>query len=158
MPDKMKRDAQGRIHNSEGSAIHFRDGYELFFWHGTSVPDWWIMNPEKISEKDITGETNAEKRRVLREILGAEKYYAVLGGVKVIHESIDHQGNNMRLLETIKPDEIIKKKVVVLECICPSTGRMYNIYPPDQKSKTVWEAKSSTFGKKANEFKPVIES
>ena len=79
------------------------------------------------------------------EIIGAEKYYEALGGVVVLDEDTDDQGHRMRLFETKKADDIIKKKVQFLECVCPSTLRVYNIYPPSQKCKNVWAAKADTF-------------
>jgi hypothetical protein len=33
--------------------------------------------------------------------------------------------------------------VQVLECVCPSTERVYNLYPPNQSSRNVWDAKAS---------------
>jgi hypothetical protein len=35
----------------------------------------------------------------------------------------------------------------------PSTERVYNIYPPNQKCKNVWEAKASTFSNKPIKYR-----
>ena len=35
--------------------------------------------------------------------------------------------------------------VILLEVICPSTNRIYHLYPPNQKAKTCSQAKASTF-------------
>ena len=35
--------------------------------------------------------------------------------------------------------------IQVLEYTCPSTERVYNIYPPSQNCSNVWDAKASTF-------------
>ena len=37
------------------------------------------------------------------------------------------------------------ESVIVLEVVCPSTQRLYHLYPPNQKAKTCLEAKESTF-------------
>ena len=161
MPDKIKRDNQNRLHSSSESAIHFRDGYELYFWHGVAVPQQWILDPESITPQQIMAESNAEKRRVLREILGGKKYYEMAygkDGLVLVDEDKDNQGNIMRLYETKKPDTTINKKIQFLECVCPSTKRVYNLYSPNQKAKNVWDSKAATFGKTQETFKPVYES
>jgi hypothetical protein len=84
--------------------------------------------------------TNLESLRSLREKIGLEKYISLFNA-KVINEEIDYQGNQMKLY---KYDEK-GTTVILLEVICPSTKRMYHLYPPNQKSKTCTEAKSSTF-------------
>jgi hypothetical protein len=63
----------------------------------------------------------------------------------MIDEDIDVQGNPMRLYETKKKDELVGKKVQFLEVVDPSTGRVYNIYPPKQNARNVWDAKAQTF-------------
>jgi len=161
MPDNIKRNGRGRLHNENGSAIHFRDGYELYYWNGLCVPKSWIMDKDSITKDTIVSESNAEKRRCLREIIGAKKYYDLITdghGLDLLDEDTDKQGNLMRLYQTKKPDSLLNKKVQFIECVCPSTMRVYNIYPPRQKSKNVWEAKADTFGKTQKEFNPVFES
>ena len=37
------------------------------------------------------------------------------------------------------------ESIQVLEVTCPSTDRIYNIYPPSQNCNNVWEAKADTF-------------
>lgn len=108
------------------------------------------MNSGNITKQEILSETNAEKRRCLREILGAKKYYDIISegkGLILIDEDTDHQGFPMRLYETSIKDALINKKVQFIEVVCPSTERVYNIYPPSQNCKNVWEAKADTFNK-----------
>ena len=104
-----------------------------------------------ITKKDILENSNAEIRRCFMEKLGAFIYYNILSdgkGCTLLDSCIDLQGNIMKLWETNINDDIIDKKVRFLECECPSTGRIYNIYPPNQKSKTCYEAKENTFDNK----------
>jgi hypothetical protein len=101
-----------------------------------------------LTKDDILGTDNAELRRALMEILGAKRYYDIISdgkGLKLIDEDTDHQGFPMRLYETKKKDDISEKKVQFLEVVDPSTGRVYNIYPPKQNAKNVWDAKAQTF-------------
>ena len=147
MPKKINRSAI-RLHSEDSAAIEWADGYKLYFWNGVPMPEKAIMSKDTISKEDIIKEINAEKRRCYMEILGAKKYYDIISdgkGLKLLDEDTDNQGYPMRLYETSIKDNIINKKVQFLEVTCPSTQRVYNIYPPNQKSKNVWDAKASTF-------------
>ena len=156
LPDKINRDNNSNLHSSNGSAIHFRDGYELFFWHGVNVIERWIKEPQTISKDEILKEGNTEKRRVLREILGAKKYYDIISdgkGLILLDEDTDDMGFPMKLYETTINDDLINKKIQFIEVVCPSTERVYNIYPPSQNCKNVWEAKADTFNKKGLKYR-----
>jgi hypothetical protein len=102
----------------------------------------------KIDKAFLQQVDNLECLRSLREKIGLEKYISLFDA-KVINEEVDNQGNQMKLY---KYDEK-GTNVVMLEVICPSTGRMYHLYPPNQKAKTCFEAKASTFGKSTDLFK-----
>jgi hypothetical protein len=140
------------LHHETQAAIEFKDGFKLCFWHGVHVPQKLILQTDSITKQDLFANSNAEVRRAFREKLGGKKYYDLLTdgqGLRKVDSVLDKQGNVMTLWETKKPDEVIRKKVQFLECECPSTGRIYNIYPPNQNCTTAWEAKESTFsGKK----------
>ena len=103
------------------------------------------MRPSEINKTDLEEVSdNAEMRRVYIEILGVTKYFKILSngrGLKVHDQDIDHQGYPMKLMSFDFEGESIQ----VLECTCPSTERVYNIYPPSQNVKNVWDAKADTF-------------
>lgn len=151
MPTEIKYTIQNGnrvLHAEDSSAIKFADGFELFFWKGAAVPKKWIMDRESLQKEDIIGTDNAELRRALMEIVGAKRYYDILtdgNGLTLIDEDTDLQGFPMRLYETTNNDSIINKKIQFLEVTDPSTGRVYNIYPPQQNARNVWDAKSQTF-------------
>ena len=144
-PVMIKKNDRGQLHNDEGPSIKFSDNYALYFWNSVNVPEKWIENRAGITKKEIHDESNAEKRRCIREIIGAQKYYELLGGVEVVDTDMDDQGNPMTLYRTVEVDEIINIKPQFLEVMCPSTKRVYNLYPTRHDCKNVWEAKASTF-------------
>lgn len=72
-PCTIKFDDQQRTHCENGPAIEYRDGFSVYLWHGNRVPSWWIMEPEKLSEKEFLHHTNSEMRRVACEIVGWAK-------------------------------------------------------------------------------------
>jgi hypothetical protein len=137
MPDKVTRN-NDRLHCPNGSAIHFRDGYELFYWNGVLVPEEWIKDKNSITKEIFIKEQNAEKRRCIQEILG--KDFVNLFDFITLDEDIDLQGNKMRLLKTKQIDEIAQKHIFYYHCICPSTKREYYLCVPE--CKNVWEAKN----------------
>ena len=142
--------SNNRMHSEDGPAIRYRDGYEIYFWNGVEIEKQWIEDKESITKEQILKIDNAEKRRCLREILGAKRYYDIIAGkdgLKILDEDYDDNGNLMTLYETTMNDSVVNRKVQFLSVICPSTGREYNLYPSDQQSKNVFGAKSSTFNK-----------
>lgn len=96
----------------------------------------------------ISKVTNLESLRKIRDKIGMEKYLSLLNA-KLINSQIDNQGNEMKLYLC----QEIKENSLLLEVKCPSTGRVYHIYPPNQKAKDCNEAKASTFNKKTVNFK-----
>lgn len=55
----------------------------IYQWHGVTVPERIILQPETISAADITGEQDAEVRRVMVERFGADRYIRE-SGAKII--------------------------------------------------------------------------
>jgi hypothetical protein len=139
-----------------GYGIYYAKLYGEWFEVSGKIENSLCINiPEHlyhIIDKDFINKVdNLESLRSLREKIGLDKYISLLDA-KVIHASLDNQGRSMKLY---KYDEK-GTSVVLLEVICPSTERMYHLYPPNQKSKTCEEAKASTFGEKT--FAPLIET
>lgn len=62
-------DDQNRLHNETGPAQEWRDGYKLYYWHGTSVPSEWIETPESLTPEIALSQRNIEKRRAACEML-----------------------------------------------------------------------------------------
>ncbi len=144
LPNIILRNNRNQLHNEKSHAIEFKDGYKCWFWKGISVPQKLIETPELITKDDLKNNQNTEIRRCYIEKLGVTKYFKILSqgnGLKLIDEDIDNQGYPMKLLEF----DFEEEKIQVLEVTCPSTERIYNLYPPKQNSKNVWDAKASTF-------------
>lgn len=163
MPVDMKFDQMYRLHNEEGPAIVFSDGYEQYYWRGEGVPKRWIMDGDSITKEEIINESNLERRKIMMEILGAEVFYArLLGEMVVIDEDNDQYGKPMRLLRTAEPDPAINKHIYVLSVIDTSTDRKYDIFLDTntfpEAAKNVWAAKASTFRLKKEDFDVVAES
>ena len=134
-----------------GSGSGYGDGYykakifgEWFEVSGVIEESLCVNLPKhlyhKVDREFISKVKNLERLRMLREKTGLQHYLSLFDA-KVVHEELDNQGNEMKLYKYDEAGE----KVILLEVLCPSTKRMYHLYPPNQKAKTCFEAKASTF-------------
>ena len=120
-PRLMKRNAAGRLHAENGPAIEYRDGWNLFYWHGMQIPrshEWIISDRAKLTPDKIEAEPNAELRRMMLEVFGFESYLSARQA-KVISADelhgqprrlleIDVRGDKLRIIEvhngSLEPD------------------------------------------------------
>lgn len=105
-----------RLHNPDGPALEWPDGYEVYFLQGIHVPKWVVdrTNPEKV----FTELKNAEQRRVAI-------YHFGVGALRdyfkkeVLDGELDDEYCLMALyFEGVKVGPWLQMK-------CPSTGRVY---------------------------------
>lgn len=87
-PEILRIDDQNRPHCADGPSHRWRDGWELYHWHGVRVPDEWILNKASITAADVFAEQNAEVRRAGCEIIGWDR---VLEGINA--KLIDEDGD-----------------------------------------------------------------
>jgi hypothetical protein len=62
------------MHSESGMAIRYGDGWGIYSWHGTRVPEFVIERPSEITAKHVREEQNAEVRRVMIERMGWERF------------------------------------------------------------------------------------
>jgi hypothetical protein len=82
-PEIIEMDERHRLHSANGPAIKWRDGWKVYHWHGTSVPDWVIEEPDRITIDAINKMENQEIRRVMIEIYGPSRYLTDSGAQEV---------------------------------------------------------------------------
>ena len=98
---------------------------------------------------------NAEMRRVAIEAMGPDRFFSE-ARAETIHEDIDGIGNRRRLLR-VRVSGARRGYLQAVEVTCPTTGHIYHLGVP-QNVRTCQEAVASTFGLKADEYRPVRES
>ena len=81
-PLGLARNVLRRIHKENGPAVYLDNGTVLYFWHGVLVPEWVVMDPDKITLRVILKENNIELRRVLIERFGQGRFLKELGAEK----------------------------------------------------------------------------
>jgi uncharacterized protein DUF6745 len=54
-PTEVHADDQGLLHRVDGPALVYRDGAQVYAWHGLTVPEAWIMRPETVPPAELRG-------------------------------------------------------------------------------------------------------
>ena len=95
-------------------------------WRGVSVDERIAFHPETIITREVLYEQNAEKRRVLLERMGYERFMRQ-AHADVLDRDVDPGGARQLLRVALGEDE----PLVCVSVRCPSTGRQYvNRVPP----------------------------
>ena len=166
-PSILKYDEQYRLHNTEGPAIAYRDGFKIYCVHGINVPEWIIETPEKITTKAIDKETNLELRRIMISIYGSAKYILDAGAEKL------HEDEFGVLYKKSMKDDVDIVMVKVINSTPEEDGTFHEYFLQvdpqlrpmlegnqfgDPQEMTARNAVASTFGKRGEEYAPEIES
>ena len=130
----------GVIHNENGPAIAYTDGYKLHALNGHVVPDYVIERPEEITVEKIKEERkkNVETARIMMEVYGVQKYISEMGGEVLDVDSVGLSGESKRIL--VEDDE--KQRWLIASD--GSTGRIYTM--PVEDVSTCVEAHSQIAG------------
>lgn len=155
LPLVLHLDENNWLHAENSAAIAW-ENFEIYAWRGVEVERQLILHPENITKETIIKETNAEKRRIIQEKLGSERFAHLLG-LKVIDEDYDLQGNLQALYITKEPDAIVGDYLYFAKVSCPSTQRTYFLGVPPGLNN-VWDAVAWTFGKTKESYRPIIET
>ena len=141
-----------RLHHSSGPALE-SDVENLYFWHGVLVPAFVVVRPDWITVKHIDSEDNAEVRRVMLERYGWERYITDCGA-KPVHK--DAYGELYRR-ELPNDEPIVMVRVMNSTPEPDGSVKPYMLrVPPD--IRTAHAAVAWTFGLKAREYRPAIET
>lgn len=138
----IKLDENKRLHNENGPAIKYMDGFAIYSWHGTKIPKEWIEDKDNFTPEMAFAVENVELRRVAFEIIGWNNILKKLE-CKVIDEDEDPMIGT--LLETTLPDFGTVRFIRVL---C-GTGRTFAI-PVPPTVKTALEANAWTYNIEPN--------
>src|SRR6185369_15860444 len=142
-----------RLHCEDGPALTYSDGYKVFSWHGTTVPGWIILQPDRILPANIEKESNVEIRRVLLERYGEEKYLCD-SGAKILHAT--ERGTLYR--KDLPGDEpLVMVRVKNSTAEPDGTFKHYYLRVPPT-TQTVDQAIAWTFGLATGTYNPDVET
>lgn len=122
-------------------------------WRGVPVDGRVAFDPQSITVNEVLSEGNAERRRVLLERVGHEKFFAEADPL-IVDRDRDPGGPRRLLRIPMEGDE----DLVCLEVNCPSTARKYLIRVPPAVN-TCHEAAAWIAGfDNADDYQPLIET
>jgi hypothetical protein len=140
----IKFDEDNRLHSETGPAIEYADGFKVYAWHGTAVPDEWIADKGHLTAQMALNWENMEQRRAACEILGWDNILKTLKA-KVIDEDEDKMIGT--LLRVNLPG---LGKEQFLRVLC-GTGREFAI-PVPPTVKTALEANAWSYNMPLDAF------
>jgi len=145
-PAVLKVDAQNRPHCEDGPFCEWRDGTQLYSWHGARIPARWIMEKSTIDPTEILREQNVELRAAGSACIGWPRMLSALD-YKIIDADPDPSHGELielRLEGLPKPGRFLRAE-------CPRNGAIVEGVPSE--IKTVHEAQAWRVGLAPSEFK-----
>jgi hypothetical protein len=108
-----------RLHCETGPAVSWADGWGVYSWHGTLVPEWVIENP---TVEQALKERNSEVRRAAFEAVGWDKAITELG-INPIDTCPDPGNSPHHLSLYALPEQIYDQPVNLLLMVNGSPDR-----------------------------------
>lgn len=128
-------------------------GHEFWALEGHIIPESWFEDPQEITKEDILKTQNTERRRVLVNHIGIERFTRMMD-----LETIDEgkYGNLVKCNDGITD-------IYFVQVTCPSTNRQYHLgfHPrvlPHRTEVTADAAVAWTFRMTEEEYQPAVET
>lgn len=123
-PEVLRVDEQNRPHCENGPSQRWRDGWALYHWHGTRIPERWVGENSILTPTLALSQSNLELRRAACEILG---WNVILRELKA--KTIDRDDDPLigELVQVTLPDLATPAKFLRVRC---GTGRAFAIGIP----------------------------
>ena len=130
LPEYILRDTNNNLHSLKGSAIKWKDGFELYYINGVNFKKelWDKVVRRELSATEILKLENMEQRYIALKIYGAE---SLLKELKATLIDKSEKGNELYALDKIIPNKSLR----LLKYSCPSTGRVYTKFVPFEFNK-----------------------
>lgn len=166
-PVMLKRNENKRLHNPDGPALLYKDGFALYRYNGTRIPQthrYLITSPEQITVEKIDNEENLELKRVMIERFGMKRYIEE-GGAELInedeygiarHKSVKGQSKKLTTVEVI--DGTNRDEVFVMEVDPDGRPLFEDGSFGSSQEVTAHNLTASTFGKRGEQYHPLIET
>lgn len=94
-------------------------------WRGVLANTMIAFHPEQLTAAMVLSEPNAERRRVILELVGLERFMKE-ANAEILHSDTDPGGPRNLLRVPMEGDE----DIVCLNVLCPSTGNRYVLRVP----------------------------
>ncbi len=155
-PKTLKIDAQNRPHCADGPSHEWRDGWNLYHWHGLKIPAELIENRHEMTAQHIAAISNAEHRRAAIEIYaathGADRFVKDLGA-KLISQDVSH-GRPRRLYQ-VGDARFIH---VINGSLEPDGSRREFLLGAEPSAKTPKAAIAASYGRPASKYREGVRT
>ncbi len=122
-------------------------------WRGVRIDRRIAFQPETLTPEEVLTEANIEKRRVMLERIGLDKFFDRIQA-EVLDRDTDPGGERKLMRVELPNDEAL----VCVSVTCPSTGRHYVIRVPPAMT-TCQQAIAWTAGfDNADDYRPIVET
>jgi len=109
-PTEINLATNGRLHNTNGMAIKWPDGWGLYSLNGITVPGWVVMKPiHEITSNDIFGLKNVDQRREIIRRIGIDIFVSKCGA-KVIDKRGDYELLSVKLSDEVPDARYLKMR------------------------------------------------
>ena len=156
-PVEINWDDRKLLHAETKAAIKYDDGYSLYAWHGTRIPEDWVIDKKSITPEIALRWGNAEQRRCACEIVGWHNILPMVNAKLIDKDSNPQYGE----LYEVKHESLGGMRELFLKVEC-GTGRTFCIPVTNFKQNTAKEANAATYGWKSGlpieEYLPVIRT
>jgi len=122
--DVCTLDNRGVIHNETGPAIHYADGFSVYAWHGTRIPQHWIEGRATLDPAEVIRAENVEQRAAGAAIIGWPRMVSVLKR-KIVDG--DPDSDIGALIELTLPG--LSEPGRFLQAVCPRNGTIVEGVP-----------------------------
>ena len=152
-PAEINRDERLRLHNENGAAVLYRDGFGIYAIHGVRVPEELIKDPSSNTVEVIANESNAEVRRVRITRYGYDRYLQDAGFTMFQKDDFG----------TLYRKEIAGEPTLVFVEVINSTPEPDGTFkkyvlPCRSTVRTAHEAVAQSFGLTPESYNPEIET
>ncbi len=152
-PGVRQLDARGRFHASDGPAVRWIDGTELWCWHGVEVGRRAIEAPESLLLGDVQLANGPAARRALIERYGLGRYLLDVGAPSLARD----EAGELYRLEQSGEEPLVAVRVVdrVLDVAGVAKEHWIRV-PPHLRSARA--AVAWTFGVEPRKYRPQEET
>jgi hypothetical protein len=95
----------------------YPDGWAIYAVHGVRVPEQVVMRPQSLAIAQIDGEANAEVRRVMLDLFGAEHYMRESGAQIVAQLPDSYPMLGLRDAKLLRRDVPNDEPIVMVDCV-----------------------------------------
>ncbi len=146
-PELLTVDDQNRPHGEDGPFCRWRDGTELYSWHGARVPARWVRHRTSLDPVEVLKSRDVELRAAGVNMIGMARMLDLLGYTLI---DADPDPAHGELIEVSGKKLGLARPGRFLKAECPRNGTIVEGVPDD--IATVHAAQAWRLGLAPHEF------